>query len=85
MIRVHPCYSKKLTRLKRIMFIREFRVIDNADPVDLRRRLKNDDLERYGDAFTPEFVYEAIKQLSRFESMRVSNSALFSQPHADEY
>ncbi|KAL1902745.1 hypothetical protein Sste5346_001188 [Sporothrix stenoceras] len=52
-----------------IMFLREFKVIDRADPTALQKRLKSDDLERFGDAFTPEFVYNAIKQLPRFSSM----------------
>ncbi|CAK7226556.1 hypothetical protein SBRCBS47491_006271 [Sporothrix bragantina] len=52
-----------------IMFLREFKVIDRADPTDLRKRLKSDELERYGEAFTPEFVYHAINQLPRFSSM----------------
>ncbi|CAK7233107.1 hypothetical protein SEUCBS140593_008491 [Sporothrix eucalyptigena] len=52
-----------------IMFLREFKVIDRADPADLQKRLKNDELERYGEAFTPEFVYNAINQLPRFSSM----------------
>jgi ubiquitin carboxyl-terminal hydrolase 10 len=55
-----------------IMFLREFKVIDRADPAALQKRLKSDDLERYGEAFTPEFVYNAIKQLPRFSSMIVS-------------
>lgn len=57
-----------------IMFLREFKVIDRADPAALQKRLKSDDLERYGEAFTPEFVYNAIKQLPRFSSMIVSYS-----------
>ncbi|CAK7270493.1 hypothetical protein SEPCBS119000_004119 [Sporothrix epigloea] len=52
-----------------IMFLREFRVIDRASPADLRKRLKSDTLERYGEAFTPELVYHAINQLPRFSSM----------------
>ncbi|KAI1810222.1 cysteine proteinase [Poronia punctata] len=54
-----------------VMFLREYKVIDSAKSVDqLRRRLKNEELEQYGDAFTPEFVYDAIKQLPRFASMQ---------------
>jgi len=54
-----------------IMFMREFKVIDSAVSVDqLRRRLKNDELEQYGEAFTPEFVYEAMRKLDRFKSMQ---------------
>ncbi|KAI1875257.1 hypothetical protein JX265_004315 [Neoarthrinium moseri] len=54
-----------------IMFMREYKVIDSAVSVDqLRRRLKTEELEQYGEPFTPEFVYEAIRKLPRFASMR---------------
>lgn len=54
-----------------IEFLRDFKVIDSAVSVDqLRRRLKNEELEQYGEPFIPEFVYEAIKKLPRFSSMR---------------
>ncbi|KAH6655640.1 hypothetical protein BKA67DRAFT_516502 [Truncatella angustata] len=54
-----------------INFMREYKVIDSATSVDqLRRRLKNEELEQYGEPFTPEFVYEAIRKLPRFASMR---------------
>ncbi|ORY65280.1 uncharacterized protein BCR38DRAFT_341350 [Pseudomassariella vexata] len=54
-----------------VMFMREFKIIDSAVSVDLlRRRLKNEELEQYGEPFIPEFVYEAIKKLPRFASMR---------------
>ncbi|KXJ91153.1 hypothetical protein Micbo1qcDRAFT_205162 [Microdochium bolleyi] len=54
-----------------IMFMREYKVIDSAVSVDqLRRRLKNEELEQYGESFTPEFVYDAIRKLPRFASMR---------------
>lgn len=40
-------------------------------------RLKDNELEQYGDAFIPEFVYEVIRRLPRFASMRVGpNSAI---------
>jgi len=53
--------------------MREFKVIDSATNVDqLKRRLKTEELEQYGEPFTPEFVYDAIKQLSRFSNMKVS-------------
>lgn len=53
--------------------MREFKVLRSAPSIDqLRRVLKNEELERYGEPFTPEFVYEAIRQLPRFASMRVS-------------
>lgn len=48
-------------------------MIDSAASADqLRRRLKREELEQYGAPFTPEFVYEAIKKLPRFDSMQVS-------------
>ncbi|KAI9807513.1 MAG: hypothetical protein M1825_005453 [Sarcosagium campestre] len=54
-----------------IMFMREFPVIDSADSADrLRMRLKETELEQYGEPFTPEFVYDVIRRLPRFSSMR---------------
>ena len=56
----------------RIIFIREFNVIDSAASVDqLRRRLKIEELGQSGEPFIPEFVYDAIRKLPRFASMRV--------------
>ena len=55
--------------------MREFSVIDSAVSVEqLRMRLRDNELEQYGEAFTPEFVYEVIRRLPRFSSMRVSHS-----------
>ena len=55
------------------MFMKEFRIIDAAVSVEkLRLRLKDSELEEYGEAFIPEFVYDVIRQLPRFSSMRVS-------------
>ncbi|KAL9095969.1 MAG: hypothetical protein Q9165_001967 [Trypethelium subeluteriae] len=54
-----------------IMFMREFNVIDSAVSVEqLQKRLKDSELEQYGEAFVPEYVYDVIKQLPRFSSMR---------------
>ncbi|GKT67811.1 ubiquitin thiolesterase [Colletotrichum tofieldiae] len=54
-----------------IMFMREFRVIDATDTVEnLRRKLKSEQLEQYGESFIPEFVYKAIQPLPAFASMR---------------
>jgi ubiquitin carboxyl-terminal hydrolase 10 len=36
-------------------------------------RLKSEELEKFGDAFTPDYVYEVIRQMPRFASMRVSS------------
>ncbi|KAE8378693.1 hypothetical protein BDV26DRAFT_184298 [Aspergillus bertholletiae] len=54
-----------------IMFMKEFRIIDAAHSEEqLRLRLKPNELEQYGDAFIPEFVYQVIRQLPRFRDMR---------------
>ncbi|KAL8791194.1 MAG: hypothetical protein Q9213_000151 [Squamulea squamosa] len=54
-----------------IMFMHEFHVIDSAESLEkLRLRLRNDEVEQYGEAFIPEFVYEVIRRLPRFSSMR---------------
>jgi hypothetical protein len=58
--------------------MKEFRVIDAAHSEEqLRLRLKPNELEEYGEAFTPDFVYEVIRQLPRFRDMQVS--LLFTQ------
>lgn len=55
------------------MFMREFNIIDSAATIDqLRMRLKDSELEQYGEAFIPEYVYDVIRRLPRFSSMRVS-------------
>lgn len=54
--------------------MREFPIIDSATSVDqLRMRLKDTELEQYGESFIPEYVYDVIKGLPRFSSMRVSS------------
>ncbi|KAH0565738.1 hypothetical protein GP486_000861 [Trichoglossum hirsutum] len=54
-----------------IMFMREFPVIDSAVSVEqLKMRLKDNDLERFGEAFIPEYVYNAIRHLPRFSSLQ---------------
>ncbi|KAI0100148.1 hypothetical protein GGR51DRAFT_551648 [Nemania sp. FL0031] len=54
-----------------VMFLREYKVIESAASVDqLRKKLKHEDLEKYGDSFIPEFVYDAMKRLPRFASMQ---------------
>ncbi|TKA58586.1 hypothetical protein B0A55_12806 [Friedmanniomyces simplex] len=54
-----------------IMFMREFKVLLSAESVDvLRRMLKPEILEQYGEPVTPEYVYDAIRNLPRFQSMR---------------
>ncbi len=53
--------------------MREFGVIDAAVSEEkLRMRLKEHELEQYGEAFIPDFVYDVIRRLPRFSSMRVS-------------
>jgi ubiquitin carboxyl-terminal hydrolase 10 len=57
------------------MFIREFSVIDSATSAkQLKLRLKDNELEQYGKAFTPEYVYEVIRHRPRFSTMRVSRT-----------
>lgn len=52
--------------------MKEFKPIDSAESAEkLRMRLKDQELEQYGDSFTPEYVYGSIKDLPRFSSMRV--------------
>ncbi|KAF7186610.1 putative ubiquitin carboxyl-terminal hydrolase 3 [Pseudocercospora fuligena] len=54
-----------------IMFMREFKVLASAESVDvLRSLLRQEQLEQYGDPVTPDYVYEVIRKLPRFASMR---------------
>ncbi|KAI4718510.1 cysteine proteinase [Aureobasidium sp. EXF-10727] len=54
-----------------ILFMREFKTIDSAESAEkLRMRLKDQELEQYGDSIIPEYVYDTIKVLPRFASMR---------------
>ena len=65
------------------MFMHEYHVIDSAESVDkLRLRLRQEELEQYGEAFIPEFVYEVIRRLPRFSSMRVSHFELGTDVYA---
>lgn len=65
--------------------MREYKAIDSASTVEkLRLRLKNEELEQYGESFTPEFVYEAIRQLPRFASMRVSSNSGIPAPRPQD-
>jgi ubiquitin carboxyl-terminal hydrolase 10 len=53
--------------------MREFPVIDSAVSVEqLRMRLKDNELEQFGEAFIPEYVYNAIRHLPLFSSLQVS-------------
>ncbi|KAF2453081.1 hypothetical protein BDY21DRAFT_293683 [Lineolata rhizophorae] len=53
------------------MFKREYRVIDSAASAkQLRLRLKDAELEQYGDSFVPQYVYDVIQRLPRFSTMR---------------
>ncbi|EUC40463.1 hypothetical protein COCMIDRAFT_9664 [Bipolaris oryzae ATCC 44560] len=54
-----------------IMFLRDFKLIDSAPTVEqLRLRLKSNDIEQYGDPLAPEYVYDVIKRLPRFDNMK---------------
>jgi ubiquitin carboxyl-terminal hydrolase 10 len=60
------------------MFLREYNVLATASSVEeLRKKLSKPQLEQYGDAFIPEFVYSVIRRLPRFSSMRVSSNQTF--------
>lgn len=51
--------------------MQEYHVLESASSAEqLRSRLRQDDYEKYGDSFIPEYVYSAIKQLPRFKEMR---------------
>ncbi|KAM0283818.1 hypothetical protein ACHAO9_009540 [Fusarium lateritium] len=53
-----------------ILFMHEFKVIKSAGGIDtLRASLKNEELEHYGEPFVPTYIYQAIKQFTRFSSM----------------
>lgn len=67
----HSFQSKEPLIDSLIMFMREFRAIDTATSEEqLRMRLKPNELEQYGEAFVPEFVYDSVRQLPRFRDMR---------------
>ncbi|KAK1058206.1 hypothetical protein LTR74_013581 [Friedmanniomyces endolithicus] len=54
-----------------IMFMREFKVLLSAESMNaLRRMLKPEIVEQYGEPVTPEYVYDAIRNLPRFQGMR---------------
>jgi ubiquitin carboxyl-terminal hydrolase 10 len=53
------------------MFMRDFKLIDSAASIEqLRLRLKDSELEQYGDPLTPEYVYDVIRRLPRFDNMK---------------
>lgn len=55
--------------------MREFSIIDSADTIEqLKLRLKQNELEQYGEPFIPEYVYSVIRRLNRFKDMRVCHS-----------
>ncbi|KAF1983760.1 cysteine proteinase [Aulographum hederae CBS 113979] len=54
-----------------IDFAREYKIIDSAESAEkLRMRLKQGELEQFGKPFVPEYVYDVIKRLPRFSTMR---------------
>lgn len=54
-----------------ILFMQEYKILKLAPTNEqLRKIIRGEEIERYGEPFTPDFVYEAIRQLSRFASMR---------------
>ena len=56
-----------------IMFMREFQVLVSAESMGvLRKTLKPEQVEQFGEPVTPDYVYDAIQKLSLFQNMRVS-------------
>ncbi|RKF60815.1 Ubiquitin carboxyl-terminal hydrolase 21 [Erysiphe neolycopersici] len=54
-----------------ILFMREYSVIHKAKSADqLRMKLKEGDQVKYGEPFTPDYIYNVINYLPRFSSMR---------------
>lgn len=54
-----------------IMFMQEFSTITSEDSAEaLRQGLNQQQLEQYGESVTPEYVYDAIRRLPRFQGMR---------------
>jgi ubiquitin carboxyl-terminal hydrolase 10 len=63
--------------------MREFNVIDSAESGEkLRLRLKESELEQFGESFIPEYVYDAIRRHPQFSNMRVSVFRVIS--HCDD-
>lgn len=55
--------------------MQEFKVLASASTADkLSHAVRPETFGQFGEPFTPEFVYDAIRQLSRFASMEVSNA-----------
>lgn len=68
------CLCDEANKTNRIMFMREFPIIDSAVSVEqLRMRLKDNEFEQFGEQFTPDFVYDVIRRLPRFSNMKVRN------------
>ncbi|KFA61405.1 hypothetical protein S40285_03608 [Stachybotrys chlorohalonatus IBT 40285] len=66
----HSFKSKTLMLDAMINFMRDFNVLQTAASADqLQKVLKMEDLEKYGESFTPEFVYDAIRSHQRFDNM----------------
>ncbi|KAK2593895.1 hypothetical protein QQS21_008415 [Conoideocrella luteorostrata] len=62
-----------------VVFMQEFKVLVSSTSTDqLRGSVRPETFERHGEPFTPEFVYDAIRQLSRFASMEVSIFFVYS-------
>jgi len=68
---VHSLKSETPLLDAMIIFMQEFNVLASAEsPEALRKVLKQDQLETYGDPVTPEYVYDVIRKLPRFSGMR---------------
>lgn len=54
------------------MLLDEFKVIRSAVSAEqLNQGLKSEQLEQFGEAFSPQLVYETIRGLPRFADMKV--------------
>jgi ubiquitin carboxyl-terminal hydrolase 10 len=54
-----------------IMFMREFKVLSKGETSEkVKKALRQEQLEQYGEPITPEYVYDAIRALPRFQGMR---------------
>ena len=52
--------------------MQDFKVIDSAETQEkLRLRLKDKELEQYGDPLAPNYVYDVIRRLPLFNHMKV--------------
>ncbi|KAF2769038.1 cysteine proteinase [Teratosphaeria nubilosa] len=55
-----------------VMLINEFKVLASADSVEsLRKQLRHQQLEQFGEQIAPKFFYDTLRQLPRFKGMKL--------------